>query len=177
MLTERNDHPEKKQKDVNAELQNEAQKNLRKSSVANAILSKSTAIELKAPKKSVSEKNTVFFERENHVNPMQTDKVFNSFDNESSISNEAFDEAFFELSSTTVLNAIVNINEADTENEFIYKHDFNLELYPETFDFSISEELRNGLGKMHFEEEIPTGLLETYEKVGWSLLQDHACGL
>jgi hypothetical protein len=177
MLTERNDHPEKKQKDVNAELQNKAQKNIQKSHVIHTTSDASNGTELKVPEKPVPDENRTFFNHENQVNMSTTEELFIPFSTIATTANGAFDETFFELTSTTVLNAIVNINEDDTENEFIYKHDFNLDLYPETFDFSISEELRNGLGKMHFEEEIPTGLLETYEKVGWSLLKDHACGL
>ena len=169
MSTEQNDHPEKKNEDVNAELQ--------KSNVLNTTSLANIATELKVSEKSASEENFAFFGHENHENPMQTDTVFRTLNAASAPSNEAFASAFFELKSTTVLNAFIDINEQVNENEFSYKHDFDLELFSETLDLSTTEVAAMELNEAYFEGELPTDFLETYEKVGWSLLKDHAYGL
>lgn len=177
MLAEQNDHPEKKNNDLNAELQNEAQQNLQSSGIANTSASTSKTMELKALQKSVPEANRSIFNLENHLNRNTTDEILIPINSVPFTSNALFDASFFEHHSTGILHAIVNMKADQNENEFIYKPEFDYELHSEPYDLSTTEVDLIELDEVCLEEEIPTGLLEKYEEEGWSLLKDHAYGL
>lgn len=170
MLTERNDNSEKKEKDLNAALQNKVQKNSCTSSAVNTTTVNNPIVELEVREETISEQSSSIFN-------FDKNDIVIPFSNSASTSNSAFDAALLEDNSTRILHAIVNMNQDPQENELIYMHEFDLELIPKTFDFSPTKALFDRLPQVPSENKIPTDYLALYEKDGWLLLKDNAYGL